>query len=121
VAGELGLPLFTKNTGVGETLKQKVTVDPVFSNDIQHDFYDKKTQLDQAYNDLNKQGVKSENLNETLRKLFDKKSLDMGKIRKKIKQIQGDSSLTSNERLQQIRVLQEQINQIAASANEVAR
>jgi hypothetical protein len=45
----------------------------------------------------------------------------MGKIRKKIKQIQGDSSLTSNERLQQIRVLQEQINQIAASANEVAR
>jgi hypothetical protein len=121
IIGELGLPLMTKNTSVGETLKQKVTADPVFSNDIQRKFYDTKTKFDQAYNDFNKQGVKSENLNETLRKMFNKKSLEMGKIRKQIKEIQSDGSLTSNERLQKIRVLQEKINQIAASANEIAR
>jgi hypothetical protein len=121
IIGELGLPLMTKNTSVGETLKQKVTADPVFSNDIQRKFYDTKTKFDQAYNDFNKQGVKSENLNETLRKMFNKKSLEMGKIRKQIKEIQSDGSLTSNERLQKIRVLQEKINQIAASGNEIAR
>jgi predicted nucleic acid-binding Zn-ribbon protein len=121
VLGELGLPLATKNNSVGQTLKQKVTVDPVFSNDIQKDFYDTKTKLDQAYNDLNKQGVRTENLNESLRKMFNKKSMDMGKIRKRIKEIQVDSSLSSDERLKQIRALQEQINQIAASGNQIAR
>jgi hypothetical protein len=121
VLGELGLPLMTKNNSVGQTLKQKVTVDPVFSNDIQKSFYDTKTKLDQAYNNLNKQGVRTENLNESLRKMLNKKSLDMGKIRKRIKEVQVDNSLSSDERLKQIRVLQEQINQIAAIGNQIAR
>jgi hypothetical protein len=121
VLGELGIPLNNKNGSVLDTLKQKVTADPVFSNDMQSNFYNEKTKLDQAHNDLAKQGVKSKNLNEELRKLFNKKSLEMGKIRKQMKEVQNDSSLSKNERLQQLRILQEKINQIAESANQQVR
>jgi hypothetical protein len=115
------LPATTKNTTIGDTLKQKVTVDPVFSNDYQRDFYNTKTKLDQAHADLTKQGVKNPNLNEPLRKQFDKMNRAMGDIRKEIKKIQNDSTLTPSQRLQQIRVLQEQINQIAGNGNQLAR
>jgi hypothetical protein len=121
VLGELGLPLLTKNNSVGQTLKQKVTADPVFSNDIQRDFYDEKTKLDQAHNDLIKQGVKSKNLHEELRTIFGKKSRDMGDIRKEMKKIQNDSTMSADERLKKLRQLQEEINQIAESGNKLVR
>jgi hypothetical protein len=121
VLGELGLPLMTKGTSVGETLKQQVTADPVFSNDIQSKFYDTKTKLDQAHNDFTKQGVKSKNLNEQIRTIFNKKSLEMGKVRKQMKEIQNDTSIPDNERLKKLRDLQEQINQIAESGNQLSR
>jgi hypothetical protein len=115
------LPLLTKGASTGEVLKQQVTADPVFSNDIQSKFYDTKTKLDQAHNDLTKQGVKSQNLNETLRKVFNKKSLEMGKVRRQMKDVQNDNTLSSTERLKRIRALQEQINQIAQSGNQLVR
>jgi hypothetical protein len=121
VLGELGIPLATKNASIGNTLKQKVTADPVFSNDLQRNFYDTKTKLDQAYNDYSKQGIQSNNLNDDLRKIFNKKSLAMGDIRKEIKQVQNDSSLSASERLAKIRLLQDQINQIAGDTNMLAR
>jgi hypothetical protein len=121
VLGELGLPLLTKGASTGEVLKQQVTADPVFSNDIQSKFYDTKTKLDQAHNDLTKQGVKSQNLNETLRKVFNKKSLEMGKVRRQMKDVQNDTSIPDNERLKKLRDLQEQINQIAESGNQLSR
>jgi hypothetical protein len=121
VLGELGIPATTKNTTIGDTLKQKVTVDPVFSNDYQRDFYNTKTKLDQAHADLTKQGIKNPNLNEPLRKQFDKMNRAMSDIRKEIKKIQNDPTLTPSQRQQQIRILQEQINQIAGNGNQLAR
>jgi hypothetical protein len=121
ILGELGIPATTKDTTIADTLKQKVTVDPVFSNDLQRNFYDMKTKLDQAHNDLSKQGVQNPNLNEGLRKFMSTQATQMSKVRKQMKTVQNDSSLTPDERLRRLRMLQDQINQIAASANQLSR
>jgi len=114
VIGELGLPLATKNGSIGQTLLQKITADPVYSNDILSNFYDQKTKLDQAHTDLTKQGVTSSDLNEGLRKQLDAQATQIGKIRKQTKQVQNDPSLTPQERLKRLRQLQELMNQIAS-------
>lgn len=113
---ELGLPALTEDATIGNTLKQKVTADPVFSNDILTKFYNQKTKLDQAQYDYTKQGVKSANRNDNLRKEFGKTSRDISKVRKEIKSLQGESSLTPEERQKQIRILQQRINEMATKA-----
>lgn len=113
---ELGLPTLTKDATIGNTLKQKVTADPVFSNDLLSKFYDQKTKLDQAQYDYTKQGVNSSNRNDSLRKEFGAASREISKVRKSIKSLQGDSTLTPEERQKQIRILQQRINQMATQA-----
>jgi predicted SPOUT superfamily RNA methylase MTH1 len=121
VLGELGIPATTKDTTIKDTLKQKVTADPVFSNDILRNFYDKKTELDQAHAALSKQGVSTPQLNEALRKQFSSINTQVSKVRKQIKQTQSDQNLTPQQRLDKIRQLQERMNQMALQANQLAR
>ncbi|GIN38373.1 LPD38 domain-containing protein [Heyndrickxia oleronia] len=121
VIAELGIPATTKNATIGNTLKQKVTADPVFTNDILNNFYDKKTKLDRAQADYSKQGVKTKELNDDLRKEFNKTSREISDIRKEIKAIQIDDSLSPKEREKEIRKLQEEINEIAMQQLILAR
>jgi hypothetical protein len=113
VLSELGVPLTTKGGSVGDTLKQKVTADPTFSNDALRNFYDEKTKLDQAHNDYVKQGVQSKNLNEPLRLELNRRSRQIGDIRKIMKQVQNNNSISDKERNDKVKKLQEQINNLA--------
>ncbi|MFE3973196.1 MULTISPECIES: LPD38 domain-containing protein [unclassified Peribacillus] len=118
VLAELGIPATTKNATIGNTLKQKVTADPVFSNDNSKKFYDLKTKLDQAHANYAKQGIESKDLDEELRKEMNRKSLEMGKIRKEIKEVQNDDSLSRKEKQAKARRLQQFINDLAQIPKE---
>jgi hypothetical protein len=113
VVSELGVPLTTKGGSIGDTLKQKVTADPTFSNDALRNFYDEKTKLDQAHNDYVKQGIKSKELNEPLRLELNRRSRQIGDIRKIMKQVQNNNSISDKERNDKVKKLQEQINNLA--------
>ncbi|GIN88712.1 hypothetical protein J6TS2_50980 [Heyndrickxia sporothermodurans] len=125
VIGELGVPATTKNGTIKnnliDTLKQKVTTDPVFSNDLLTKFYEKKEKLDTAQADYSKQGIKSKNLNDELRKDFNQTSKAIGETRKEIKSIQADTSLTPEERQKAIKDLQKRINMLAELQLDRAR
>lgn len=125
IIGELGIPLTTKDTGQGnteklmETLKRKVTVDPVFSNDYLKNFYDLKNKLDTATQDYKFTGQQQEGQNEALRKYFSNVSSDISTIRKEIKNVQN-SNLSIEEQNEKIKKLQEMINQISKKAVDAA-
>lgn len=121
IIGELGIPATTKDATIGNTLKQKVTADPVFSNDITNKFYEFKEKLDQAQSDFTKQGIKSPEMNNELRLEFGRASREIGKVRKEVKATQSDQSLTPKERQKQIRELQKRINEMAQQTLNDAR
>jgi Large polyvalent protein associated domain 38 len=118
ILADLGVPATTKDGSVLETLKRQVTVDPVFSNDIMGEFYDKKTKLDTASSDFRVTGEKSKDFNETLRKIFGKASRDMSDIRKEIKTVQKDEDMSRKERQKKLRDLQELLNSVGERANK---
>ncbi|WP_147554122.1 LPD38 domain-containing protein [Bacillus testis] len=113
VLAELGIPATTKGATIRDTLKQKVTADPVFSNDRAKEFYDLKEKLDRAYADLNKLGVESSDYDDEMRKELNARQKEMSDYRKEIKAVQNDDSIDRNEKQRQIRKLQQFINELS--------
>lgn len=115
---ELGLPALTPNVSLKENLKRKVTVDPVYSNDILRDFYDKKNKLDTGYSDKKHLGGKETEKEKGIRAAFNDANDAISKIRTQIKVAQNDKKLSPSERLNKTRTLQQKINDIANSMNK---
>lgn len=113
ILSDLGIPLTTKDGGIGEMLKRQVTADPVFNNDALNDFYEKKEKLDTAEADFKATGKSSKDLNDELRKSYGRTSRDISDLRKEMKSILNDESLSKEERKERVREIQIEINNFA--------
>ncbi|MFC0235488.1 LPD38 domain-containing protein [Fictibacillus phosphorivorans] len=113
IISDLGIPLTTKDGGIGEMLKRQVTADPVFNNDALNDFYEKKQKLDTAEADFKATGKTSGDLNDELRKAYGRTSRDISDLRREMKSILNDESLSKEERKERVRNIQIEINNLA--------
>jgi hypothetical protein len=121
IIGQLGIPATSKNATIGDTLKRQVTADSVYSNNNVSRFYDFKEKLDTANYDFNSTGIKNNYYNPELRKQISKLSRDMGDIRKEIKEVEANESLSKKESKDRLRKLQQLINMLAKEGNEAVR
>lgn len=118
--GQFGQPLLSPGGDVGYALSQQMTADPVFSNDLSTEFYNYKDKLDQAYADRALVDL-PEWYSDPLRKRLNKISQNMSAVRKEIREVQGDTSLSNADKRAKLRELQERINRMAEMGNSLAR
>lgn len=110
VLGSLGVPLTTNGGSIKDTLKQQVTADPAYSNDISRNFYDEKAKYDMKKADAKSQGDVSEDAG--LTKYFTKVTTQISRIRKLMDYVQKDDSITNADKKAQLRELQIQISDL---------
>src|SRR5665648_85702 len=113
---QLGIPATTKNGSVGKTLNKQVTADPVFSNDIQRDFYKTLDKISTSSADAKATGDSSLEKGQYYKSMFNKTNTYMGKLRKEVDKIQA-GTLTNEEKDAKIRVLQIRMLEMAKEAN----
>jgi hypothetical protein len=118
--GQFGQPLLSPGGDVGNALVQQVTADPVFSNDLSTEFYHYKDRLDQANNDSDLKDL-PDWYNDSLRKKLAKISKSMSAIRADMRDVQNDTSISNREKRDELRKLQQSINDMAQRGNELAR
>jgi hypothetical protein len=114
--GQLGLPLITPSSGSSGTLERQLTSDPVYSNDISTEFYEYKNKLDQAYTDREYKNLPNW-YDDSYRKYLNKVSSDMSDIRGLMREVQEDSGLGNQEKTEQLREMQEWLNEMGEEAN----
>jgi len=120
VLGQLGQPLLSPGGDLGSTLVQQMTADPVYSNDLSTEFYTYKDKLDQTYTDRQLRDLPKW-YSDPLRKNMDKVSSAMGDVRKEIRSIQDNKSLSNKNKREQLRTLQDRINELAAIGVQMSR
>ncbi|WP_110930685.1 LPD38 domain-containing protein [Paenibacillus bouchesdurhonensis] len=118
--GQFGQPLLSSGGDAGYALSQLMTADPVFSNDLSTEFYHYKEKVDQAYNDRELKQL-PEWYNDPLRKRLNKISQNMSSVRKQMRDVQNDQSLSNKDKRERLRALQERINEMAEAGNSLAR
>jgi predicted nuclease with TOPRIM domain len=100
---------------VNNVLTKSFLADPLYSNEIQNDFYDTRAQLQRTATDKNlneKLNSKLVTPEEKLRGKFDKSGSEMSKIRKEISKLQASNDPNKE---QKIRDLQAKILGLAQS------
>ncbi|MEK4142136.1 LPD38 domain-containing protein [Paenibacillus sp. FSL M7-0547] len=118
--GQFGQPLLTSGGDAGYALEQQMVADPVFSNDLSSEFYHYKDKLDQANNDSNLKDL-PDWYSDGLRKKLAKISKNMSKIRADMRDVQNDKSLSNKAKRDELRKLQQSINDMAERGNDLAR
>jgi hypothetical protein len=104
----LGVPLSTKGGSLGQTLKQQVTADPLYSNDIGNNFYNNKAKQDQAKSDAAATGIPPKR---DLSSVYDHIAAQVATIRKQEKLIQA-SKLSQTDKNTRLRDLQVTMNKM---------
>lgn len=118
--GQFGQPLLSSGGDPGYALSSQMTADPVFSNDLSTEFYHYKDKLDQANNDSDLRDL-PDWYSDGLRKKLAKISKQMSAIRADMRDVQGDSSLSNSQKRDELRKLQQSINDMAERGNDLAR
>lgn len=113
VLGQLGIPAATKGSSIKDTLKQQITADPTYSNDISRNFYDAKAKADMAMSDQKASGNAQDNA--AYQKYYDRVANQISRLRKVMKAIQLDDSLSKTEKNAQLRDFQQQLNEYEKS------
>lgn len=121
VIGQLGIPANAKGATVGETLKKQVTADPLYSNDIARNFYDKKEKLDIAQTDFKQHQEKSKEYDNSLRLQFNRVADQISDIQKKIRETEKNNTFTDEQKNVKIREYKQRINELAGKALEKVR
>jgi hypothetical protein len=120
VIGQLGIPAATTGNGgnplsrLGNSIKQNVTADPTYSNDIANNFYTAKTQYDQAKADAQAQGKVSNTIG--IDTMLSRLSTTVSQIRKQMNTIQNNQNMPDDVKQQKIKALQLQMNNIQQQA-----
>ncbi|OMD92980.1 hypothetical protein BSK49_00935 [Paenibacillus odorifer] len=118
--GQFGQPLLSPGGDVGSALSQQVTADPVFTNDLSQEFYHYKDKLDQVNYDSDLKET-PEWYSDGLRKKLGKISKQMSAIRADMRDVQEDKSLGNKTKRDELRKLQQSINDMAERGNDLAR
>lgn len=115
VIGQLGIPATTKGGSIGDTLKQQVTADPTFSNDISRNFYDQKTKADMAKVDAKASGIPQQ---QDLSAYYDRLAASFTKLRNQMKLVQNDDTMSNVDKRAKLKELQDNLNQIQLKATK---
>lgn len=125
----LVMPL-TSDLGQGNTrntLLRNFIVDPTFTNTLSEDFYAAKDKLNAAYKDASDLDIKLPTwYNDDLRKALNSSAKgsinkDLSELRAWKKEVTADKTLTSKERTQKIREIQEKINAVYININSILK
>lgn len=115
VIGQVGQPLTTEGTGLGETVARQYTADPVYSNDVFAKFYDELTKLNEAHKDTRAGLPNKANderrytaMNRVARKLSDK--------RKEIRKVEANNKMDPKIKKNKLREMQAEMVDIASQA-----
>lgn len=107
--GQILIPATTKGATVGSTLKQQITADPIYSNDISRNFYNAKNKADTAVKDSQVTGkFKEKDLN--MSEYYGQIASNFTLVRKQMKLTQDDKSLSGDEKKAKLRELQILLN-----------
>jgi len=120
VLGQLGIPATSEGATVADTLLRQVTVDPVYSNNLMSKFYETKDKLDTMYKDIQQTGVVPKGYHDDLRKFMNRVSDAMSDVRKQMRAVESDKTLTSEQKKETNRELQKMLNNLAREANIIA-
>jgi len=102
--GQMVLPAMSEGRGQGivdralEPAKRSFVGDPLYSNDILNDFYDRKDLLDAAESDRKLTGKKSVNYNNSQRLSFNDAATKIGDINKLIRKINADKGIPFDQK-----------------------
>lgn len=118
--GQFGQPLLSPGGDAGSALGQQVTADPVFTNDLSTEFYHYKGKLDQANTDSDLRDL-PDWYSDNLRKKLAKISKQMSAIRADMREVQSDKSLSNKVKRDELRKLQQSINDMAERGNDLAK
>ncbi|MFA4834896.1 MAG: LPD38 domain-containing protein [Dehalococcoidia bacterium] len=117
IVGQVGIPLFAKDTTVAESLQRQFILDPAYSNKASQQFYDAKAELDRQYAD-NKQLGKSMNKEaDQKRRLYSFVSNVMADTRKQMDAIQKDAKLKPETKKAKLRQYQLELARLAGVVN----
>ena len=106
------------------TLEQKFVADPMYQSGVTDAFYDELNAAEMAKNDKNLVEGLSADIVTPEEKYYSellKASSEMSELRKQERALMADTSLTDDEREEQVRAIRRQINDIAKAASENAR
>lgn len=113
IIGQLVLPATTKGGNVLDTLKRKVTADPVYNNDLANYFYAEMAKEETRLADADKNETP---VNRNRMRYMENISKRLSQLRKVEKQLLADDSLTSGDKEKQVRENRRQMNVILADA-----
>jgi hypothetical protein len=122
--GELGIPAMAQGQGqnaaqrTGEVLKRTFTADPLYSNDITNKFYEQKEKYDTAAKDYKATGNKGEYYDPGRQQYFNRQADRISNIRKEIRKVNADPSLSYKEKEKRTRRMQANMLEIAQKAVE---
>jgi len=122
VIGELGIPAMAQGRGqnigqrVGEVLTRTFTADPLYSNDVMNKFYEQKEKLDTAASDYNATGNKGKHYDPGKQQYYNRQARRISNIRKEIRKVNADSSLSYAEKEERTRRMQANMLEIAQKA-----
>lgn len=106
------------------TLEQKFVADPMYQSGVTDAFYDELNAAEMAKNDKNLVEGLAADIVTPEEKYYSellKASSEMSELRKQERALMADTSLTDDEREEQVRAIRRQINDIAKAAPENAR
>lgn len=118
VLGQLGIPATTPGASVKEVLRRQVITDPVYSNKLVQDFYDKKGRLDTAYADAKQRGDELTGDEEKLRKLYGVINDTISDTRKQMREIEKNKLFNAEAKKGQLRGMQIAINSMVELASK---
>lgn len=118
IIGQLGIPLTTKGGSLKDSLKQQVTADPLYSNDISRKFYDAMNKAATAKSDSKVTGKALEN---DLTPFFNRVANTLSQLRKQSNAIQKDDTLSRTEKKAQLDDIQKQMNEIQSNFMEAIK
>lgn len=122
VIGELGIPAMAQGRGqnigqrVGEVLTRTFTADPLYSNDVMNKFYEQKEKLDTAASDYGATGNKGKQYDPSEQRYYNRQARRISNIRKEIRNVNADSSLSYAEKEKRTRRMQANMLEIAQKA-----
>jgi hypothetical protein len=104
--------VLTQVLNPAKTLQTDLIADPSKANDVDTNFYNLKTKLDQSVADFKQKGVKSKDYNPGLAKSVDKVATQMGALTKAIQNVQGSKTLSQAQKDQTATALKQRQQQI---------
>jgi hypothetical protein len=96
--GQIVIPAMSKNDTVVDSLGKRISADVRYSNNVISKFYDRKDELEKAYTEYNRDGVKSDDFNPVERYRYYKVGEEMSDLYRQVRELDANDTLTRDQK-----------------------